>query len=129
MNFLEKRKQGSDIVCVCCANLFFLKSVQTWNISKVTLKLKETKLAINEYINQIVNNSSEYVCKTCIKYIKTGEIPKTVSNEDLGFTSLPKVITNLTALEERMVSPYIPFMQIKHCNRMLLTLNYHSKEV
>lgn len=31
----------------------------------------------------------------------------------MKFNNVPKVVTDLTAVEERMVSPYISFMQIK----------------
>ncbi|KAL7295864.1 hypothetical protein TKK_0010909 [Trichogramma kaykai] len=33
--------------------------------------------------------------------------------ENLKFPIIPDYITNLSPIEERMVSPYIPFMQIK----------------
>lgn len=114
MNFIEKRKLGPEIVCVCCENLFFLKSVERFNITKIRKKIILIKKnGINDFLNQIVNNSSEYVCKTCKKQITLGNLPKTASNAELRFSNVPKIVSNLTTLEERMVSPYIPFMQIK----------------
>ncbi|KAJ8677548.1 hypothetical protein QAD02_013335 [Eretmocerus hayati] len=47
--------------------------------------------------------------KTLLKY----EIPKMSATEDLGFSNLPECLTTLSDVEERMVAPYIPFMQIK----------------
>ncbi|KAL7307813.1 hypothetical protein TKK_0000133 [Trichogramma kaykai] len=41
------------------------------------------------------------------------KIPKITETENLKFPNIPDYISNLTPIEERMVSPYIPFMQIK----------------
>ena len=56
---------------------------------------------------------SKYICKTCQKHILHGKVPKLASNENLRFLTVPDFIQNLSSLEERMVSPYIPFMQIR----------------
>ncbi|KAL7296884.1 hypothetical protein TKK_0010274 [Trichogramma kaykai] len=50
-----------------------------------------------------INELSKNICK----------IPKKTETENLKFPYIPDYISNLTPIEERMVSPYIPFMQIK----------------
>uniref|UniRef100_A0ABD2WYZ8 ATP-dependent DNA helicase n=1 Tax=Trichogramma kaykai TaxID=54128 RepID=A0ABD2WYZ8_9HYME len=45
--------------------------------------------------------------------LNIGKIPKKTETENLKFPYIPDYISNLTPIEERMVSPYIPFMQIK----------------
>ena len=124
IKFFKNRKIGPDIVCVCCENLFFFKSVEHFSITKIRNKLIGTRMDIDEFINKIINNSSEYMCKTCKRYITLGQLPKTTANEDLRFNNVPKVVTDLTAVEERMVSPYIPFMQIKALQPFTIN-NYH----
>jgi len=119
INFIQNRQLGPDIVCVCCENLFFWKTVERFDITKTKNKLSQRKIAIDDFLKQIVNNSSEFICKTCKKYITLGEIPKTASNVDLKFPNVPAVVTNLTALEERMVSSYIYSV---HANKSIATV-------
>lgn len=86
--------------------------VERFSIIKIRNKFTDTKIDIVEFISKIVNNSSEYICKTCNKYIISGVVFKIASNAGLRFQNVLEVVTNLIALE-RMVSPYISFMQIK----------------
>lgn len=42
---------------------------------------------IDEFINKIINNSSEYMCK---RYITLRQLLKTTANEDLKFNNVQK---------------------------------------
>uniref|UniRef100_A0ABD2W3B8 RNA-directed DNA polymerase n=1 Tax=Trichogramma kaykai TaxID=54128 RepID=A0ABD2W3B8_9HYME len=77
------------------------------------LKLAEQNNFGNDFLKSIFNNNSKYICNTCIKHIHKGKIPKVAETENLKFPTIPDYVTNLSPIEERMVSPHIPFMQIK----------------
>lgn len=113
LNFIKSRTQGPDLICICCDNLFFRKSVEIVNLEKIKLKLSLFKnINVDQFLNQILNVSSEFICKTCLLSISRGKIPEAAAIGSIKFPNVPLVVKNLSPLEERMVSPYIPFMQI-----------------
>ena len=64
-------------------------------------------------MKKVINCKSNYICKNCKKHILKGNVPKLAANENFKFPDVPDFIKNLLPIEERMVSPYIPFMQIR----------------
>jgi hypothetical protein len=52
-------------------------------------------------------------CKTCSRSIKSGKKPKASITNGLDFPELPECLKGLTPLEERLISPRLPFMIIK----------------
>ena len=91
--------------CFCCEGLFFNHSVQSYNINK--------KKVSKSYLQKIYNYNSSYVCSNCLKVIKQSKIPKLATSNGLKYEILPKSVTMLSELEQRFVSHYICFMQIK----------------
>jgi hypothetical protein len=66
------------------------------------------------------NDKQTYICKTCSKNIEEHKIPKLCLNNGLDFPELPQCIKELNNLEERLVSPRVPFMrmmQLGHDNQ------------
>ena len=57
------------------------------------------------------------MCLQCKKYLKDGKVPPCSIGNGFSFPSLPKELQGLTKLEERLISPRIPFMQIKELPR------------
>lgn len=58
--------------------------------------------------------SSLHLCVRLVKkYISNGVVPKLPTSNGLTFLDLPKCVTDLSDLEERMVALYINFMQIR----------------
>ena len=53
----------------------------------------------------------------CKKYLKDGKVPPCSIGNGFSFPSLPKELQGLTKLDERLISPRIPFMQIKELTR------------
>lgn len=113
LSYLKNRKIEPDIVCVYCDNSFFPKSVQKFQRSTIKWKLRDEIRNADKFIKNLKNNSSESIGKTCTKYVTSGKLQKMTTNSDLKFPALPEIIRNLTAVEERTVSPYVPFMQMK----------------
>lgn len=113
LNFIKNRIQGPDLTCICCDNLFFRKSIENFNLEKIKLKLNCFKyINVDEFVKKIVNVSSEFICKTCLLSIFRGKIPDTAATGSIKFPNIPSVVKSLSPLEERMVAPYISFMQI-----------------
>lgn len=54
----------------------------------------------------------EWVCRTCITDIRKGQVPRISVANKVSFPNKPDVL-NLYDLEERLLSPRIPFMQIR----------------
>ncbi|CAA9997342.1 unnamed protein product, partial [Nesidiocoris tenuis] len=109
---MKSKLIGPDHVCMCCQNLFFPHAVSTFS-EKVLGKNFQDPTDLANFINEVRTFDSNWVCTTCYKYIKAGVIPRTTANENLTFPEVPDCVKKLSPLELRMVSPYIPFMQIK----------------
>ena len=112
-DYIESRKYGPEEVCICCDNLFYNKSMLLFDKTKIVNKLTGIINNIPEFILNVQNSLSDLICKTCYKHIIKGHLPKTAATENLRFHDLPIEITSLNDVEERMISPYIPFMQIR----------------
>lgn len=54
----------------------------------------------------------DWVCKTCHLHLKSNKIPPCSSENILKFPEKPPEL-KLTSLEERLVAPRIPFMQLR----------------
>ena len=49
-NFLLEIKNGPDLPCVCCDNIFFLRSVLIFNKNKIETQLKSLNIDIKELL-------------------------------------------------------------------------------
>lgn len=57
-------------------------------------------------------NDTEWICSTCHSNLKDGKLPSCAKANKMTFPDKPEIL-NLTVLEERLISPRIPFMQIR----------------
>ena len=55
----------------------------------------------------------KYVCKTCYDSIRANKNPTIRLLNGLMLPKIPEALKNLTKIEERLISPRIPFLQIK----------------
>ncbi|VEN42006.1 unnamed protein product, partial [Callosobruchus maculatus] len=115
LSFIRSLSDLPTFVCSCCEGLFFRNYVVSFNKGalKTYHRINESSPHLLNFIEKISNTLSEYVCKTCHKHIQNFQIPKLSTSNGLKFVDVPSCITDLTDLEERMVSPYINFMQIR----------------
>jgi hypothetical protein len=65
---------------------------------------------------QSVDNK-EYICKQCHECLKNGKVPPCSIGNSLKFPDVPSELQGLTQLEILLISPRIPFMQIKELPR------------
>ena len=61
-------------------------------------------------------DKTEWVCSTCHSNLSDGKLPVCSKANKMGFPVKPECL-NLTPLEERLISPRIPFMQIRELPR------------
>ena len=98
-------REGSFHICDSCGGIFFAKSIFVH--------------ALDRFDPEIVNKLSKFndnriqLCKTCDRSIKRGSIPKLSLSNGLEFPPIPPELEGLSELEGRLISPRIPFMQIR----------------
>ena len=57
-------------------------------------------------------DNEEWICFACDSNIKGGKLPSFAKANKMNFPDKPEIL-NLTPIEERLVAPHIPFMQIR----------------
>ena len=111
--FLSKTKNGPEFVCVCCNHMMYRQTVVPYN------KTKYTK-ASNELLEQVFSNEHSYVssdgkqwvCKTCDGALSRGNVPVQAKANGLQLCTIPTELSNLNALELRLISLRVPFMKM-----------------
>ena len=98
---------GPDYVCSCCTQTFFKHSV------KKSENLPIARPYLNGY--QSVGNI-EWICTGCLNAIRKDKTPQYWLHNGLAFPSCPPEL-HLSQLEERLVSPRLPFMQLREMPR------------
>ena len=109
-SFHKNIKCGPEYICTCCDQLWYRSSVTKCNLNLYEIDpINIVKLCLTgvKSINDI-----EWICSTCHSNLKEGKLPSCAKANKMTFPDKPEVL-NLTILEERLVSPRIPFMQIR----------------
>ena len=106
-------KLGPDFVCTCCHRMMYRKSVVLCN------KAHYTKLDANLFnnvfsadISYISCDGKEWVCKTCDRALKRGYMPLQAKANGLRLSEVPPELSNLNALELRLICLHLPFMKM-----------------
>ena len=109
----ELCKKGDDYSCACCNQTFYQHSVYSVTRSNYIKKNVPNELLDIHLTNSASN--SEWICKTCHKYLMEKKTPPMSKNNGFTFPEIPQHIKTLhpTPTEERCCSLRIPFMQIK----------------
>lgn len=114
-NYNKIVQLGATNICSSCGGLWFLR--QTSKLNKNTIAAKYSTEFANKcfYLNtEQSNETNEFIfCSTCRTNINNGKIPNICLTHGLDFPQIDNCIKNLTPVEERLVSPRIPFMQIR----------------
>ena len=103
---------GPDYVCSCCTQTFFRHFMK--NVKDIPETYKSyTCRFLTKYIS--VGNI-EWICRSCLNATRQGKIPPFWVNNGLQFPVQPKEL-QLSNIEERLVSPRLPFMQLREMPR------------
>ena len=115
--YYNSTEEGPDNLCSCCGGLFFRRTVlkYTDNYEKV---LKNRKHNFWDKVDLMkdkseVNKNQKWFCITCSRYIVQSKIPRLSLYHGLVFHDVDPRIAELNQIEERLVSPRIPFIRIK----------------
>ncbi|KAK3104116.1 hypothetical protein FSP39_024549 [Pinctada imbricata] len=115
INFREQLKRGDDFVCTCCRQTFFQHSVYLADLNFFRKKNISSTL-LDKATHGIKSCSdSEWICKTCHKYIMKKELPPMCVSNGLEMHDIPEEISKwkLTSTEERCCALRVPFMRLK----------------
>ena len=96
---------GPLFICTCCTQTWFkdgVKRADTFPKSELVKKCFLGLLSVNEI---------EWVCHTCQRHLRLGKIPPFAVVNGFKFPEIPPEL-ELTEMEERLISPRIPFMQL-----------------
>ena len=109
-SFHKNIKCGPEYISTCCDQFWYRSSVTKCkpNLYKIC-PINIVKLCL---IGVKSINDIKWICSTCHSYLKEGKLPSCAEANKMTFPDRPEVL-NLTILEERLISPRIPFMQIR----------------
>ena len=110
---LIKARLGPECVCVCCNRMMYRQNVVSFNklkYIKVTKELFEQMFpSQNSYVS---SDGKQWVCKTCDGSLSKGNMPVQAKANGLQLCSIPPELSNLNALELRLISLRVPFMKM-----------------
>ena len=109
--FHKSISAGPEYTCTCCDQLWYKSSVTKCNPSLYQSCSKEILDLCLTGLKSIDN--TEWICGTCHSNLKDGKLPPCVKANKMTFPDKPDVLKDLTPLEERLISPRIPFMQVR----------------
>ncbi|KAL8592920.1 hypothetical protein ACOMHN_050747 [Nucella lapillus] len=108
--------EGPECVCRSCGNLWFKKSVRLFD-KQMFLNRGIAEDFLDKYCGceGLFHGHTKWICRchTCHSSIRKGAAPRLSLGRGLDFPDVPAEVARLTPLEERLVSPKIPFMQIR----------------
>ena len=103
--FLRATREGPTIVCTSCSGRFF----------RLSTKFVPTSVyeSLFTSVEPIFSTESSLFCITCARSIKNKDIPRLCTRDGLELPEIHYVLRYLSQLEERLVSPVLPFMQVR----------------
>ena len=66
-----------------------------------------------ELVNRKYVTTERQMCATCFHTIRGGKIPIFGPRDGIKFATLSSILKELTDLEERLISPILPFLQVR----------------
>ncbi|CAF0843236.1 unnamed protein product [Adineta ricciae] len=109
-DYESKIKEGPTHICSCCGGLWFEYSIREYTVEMLT-----NKGLTKEFIDTVcyLKHALIKLCATCRKDIMSKKVPNLSLSNGLAFYEVPDCLKVLTELEERLISPRIPFMAIR----------------
>jgi hypothetical protein len=106
-NFHQTVQEGPIYICTCCDQLWYRHSVR---LAQSLTSIKED--LIQKCITGIISaQGKEWLCLTCYSAMVKNKLPSLAKANKMAFPLKPPEL-DLTSLEERLVAPRIPFMQL-----------------
>lgn len=113
--FSDLLKRGDQYACTACHQTFYQHSVYLATKSYYQQKHVKEDILDKCFTGVTSVMDSEWICKTCHKYVLMSKIPPMSVSNGFLFPDIPDIIQKHkpTQTEERCCSLRIPFMQIK----------------
>lgn len=113
--FNDLLHKGDNFVCTCCHQTFYQHSVYTvgrQNLINKGISPQFLDTVLTDYRSM---SETEWICRTCYRYISCSKIPPMSIDNGFSMSSLPEHLASLhsTETEERCTVLRIPFMQLK----------------
>ena len=109
--FHKNIRVGPEYICTCCDQLWYRSSVTECTAS---LYQSCSRKILNLCLTGLKSiDNTEWICGTCHSNLKAGKLPTCAKANNMTFPEKPDVLKDLTPLEERLISPRIPFMQVR----------------
>ena len=106
-------KLGPDFVCTCCHRMMYRKSVVLCNKTHYTKHDADLfNNAFSADISCITCDGKEWVGKTCDRALKRGNMLLQAKANGLQLSQVPPELSNLNALELRLICLRLPFMKM-----------------
>ena len=112
VEFHKMVSKGPEYVCTSCSQVFFRHSVICMNRDNYKSNLMSVCVKGTKSVGDV-----EYICNHCHGYMKKNKVPPCSIGNKLKFPDIPIELQELTQLEQLLISPRIPFMQIRELPR------------
>ena len=118
LSFHSEIKNGPEFVCTCCHRMMYRKSVLLCRVGKYSKCSKDLlKIVFSADLGfpdlgYISNDGNEWVCMTCDRALKRGVMPLQAKANGLKLCELPPELSDLNALELRLICRHVPFMKM-----------------
>lgn len=109
--FHKSVSSGPVYICTLCTQTFFRHSVVSYKPDHARCSHYSPKYHVISY------DGKEWICNTCLKHIRNGKVPPLSVLNGMEFPKQPEELKDLTQLEERLIAPRIPFMQVRELPR------------
>ena len=111
--FHAEMKFGPDFVCTCCHRIMYRKSVILCNRANYTKASSDVLLVVfSPNLSYISPDGKEWVCRTCDRTLKRGNMPLQAKANGLQLCPVPPELSGLNALELRLICLRVPFMKM-----------------
>jgi len=107
--FKESLKDFPCYTCAVCHRLMFKSSVMTFDSTSYTQLNKEDAEIILSPQNLYTLDNISWICVTCDRCLKRGQMPAQAHVNNLQLTSVPKELQDLRPLEKHLISRRIAF--------------------
>ena len=112
-SFHAEVKFGPDFVCTCCHRMMYRKSVILCNRASYTKASSDVlQMVFSPNLSYISPDGKEWVCITCDRTLKRGNMPLQAKANGLQLCPMPPELSSLNALELRLICLRVPFMKM-----------------
>ena len=108
-NFKSLCEEQPIYACKVCQCYKFNAQVANFKLSAYHNKIKKACMIASAYADA---DQKQFICKTCHQKILKGCKPPTAFDNSLKPKDMQSEFRNLNTLEEQLVSPVIPFVEI-----------------